>query len=311
MKVLKFFLILCSFTSLSFSNSYSPYSFLRYSESARAAGMAGCFVTMTNDPSAIAFNPATLATVSEKSFSLSFLKHVLDINSGQVVYTKKFNDIGYFGAIANYTNYGSFIKADKNGNQNGTFGSNDLSLGIAYANELDKNLYYGGTLKFIYSNIDKYASSALALDAGLIYQIPEKKINIGLSILNAGTQISSYNGESESLPLDIRLGINNRLKGLPVLVNFSFHHLADRVDNFTDRLLNFSLAAEAYFGPYLQARLGYDNLVRRLSTPSNKREFAGLSAGLGIKTTNFNLDYGMAQIGSSALLHRFSVAFDL
>lgn len=311
MKIFRLLILIAVFVGYANANSYSPYSFLRYSESARSAGLGGCFVTMTDDVSAVTFNPATIATVTDKPISISFLKHVLDINSGQIAYTKNYKDIGYFAASANYTNYGSFVKSDAMGNQIGEFGSNDLSLGLSYANELDKNLYYGGTVKFIYSNIDNYSTSAMAVDAGLIYQIPDKKVNIGLSILNAGVQLSSYNGVSESLPLDVRLGINHRLKGLPMLVNFSFHHLADRADAFFDRFLNFSIAGEAYFGQYLQVRLGYDNLVRRLSTPSNKKEFSGISAGAGIKTKNFNLDYGLAQIGSSALLHRFSVSFDI
>jgi len=290
----------------------SPFYFLRISESARAAGLAGCFVSMPEDPSALVYNPATVSTVKDKNFSATFLKHVLDINSGLVTYVRKFEKYGMFAGAVSYTNYGSFDYADAYGNRNGsTFGANNLAFSLTYSNELDSNLYYGVSAKYIFANIEKANSSALALDAGLFYQIPDKRVNIGLSVLNVGAQISKFGGVSESLPLDVRLGINHRLRGLPLLVNFSFHHLSDKTNNFFDKFLNFSLGGELYIGKYLQARLGYDNNIRRLTSPDNNKQFSGFTAGLGVQLKDFNIDYGAVQIGSTALLHRFSLSLDL
>lgn len=291
--------------------STSPFQYLRYNSSARGAALAGCLVTMTGDPNAVFFNPATIATVEGKRFSVTFLKHVLDINSGNVTYIKDYEDLGTFAGSIVYTNYGSFDASDGMGNITGTFGANDLAFQATYANMLDENLYWGATLKLLYVNIEDDASFGFAVDAGILYLLPDNRTNIGASVLHIGSQIVAYNNNFESIPLDIRIGINHRLEGLPLLMNFSFHHLADQTDAFFDKFQNFAIGGEFYLGESLQVRLGYDNQVRTTTTPSTDRGFAGLSAGVGFNSTNFIIDYGLAQYGASAILHRISVRLEL
>lgn len=141
--------------------------------------------------------------------------------------------------------------------------------------------------------------------------IPDKRTNIGLSILHVGSQVTTLENKKESLPLDIRLGINHRLRGLPLLVNFSLHNLADETESFFDKFLNLSIAGEFYFGEYVRLRLGYDNHIRRLTAPTSDKRLSGFTGGVGIQTDLFNLDYGIAQMGNAALLHRFTLGLEL
>jgi len=288
----------------------TTFNFLRYTGSARSSGLAGAFVSISDDPSALFFNPASVATNSDKNFSATFFKHVLDVNSGSVSYHRKWKGIGNFALSAVYTNYGSFDKTDPNGQIIGTFSANDFSFGITYANILDTNLYYGGTLKILSSNIDNYSSLAFAIDAGLLYLIPEKRTSIGFSILHFGTQLSTFDGTRESLPLDIRIGVSHRLRGLPLLLNFSFYNLADQTSKFFDRFLKFSIGGEFYFGEYVNLRLGYDNNIRKYSSSSKDKKFTGFCGGIGLKFKELNFDYGISQVGASALFHRFSIYYD-
>ena len=181
----------------------SPFNFLRYVSGARASGLAGSFVAMVDDPAAMYYNPASVSTITDKRLSVTFLKHVLDINSGGVSYIHHLEGSeGTLAASVGYTNYGSFDYADKLGNRSGsTFGASDLSFGVTYSSTLDTNFYYGLTLKYIYSGIEEVSTSALAVDAGLIYRLADKRTNLGMSILHAGTQLSKISNTSESLPL--------------------------------------------------------------------------------------------------------------
>lgn len=308
MSVKKFSFLIVFLLSVSnlTANSYS-YGFLRYNSGARAASMAGTFEAINEDAAALFYNPATINTVSQMPFSFTYLKHTLDINSGNISYIKQYEDVGIFSVSAIYSNYGSFNAADRQGNITGTFGANDLAFAVNYGNELDTNLYYGVAVKYIFSNIDKYSSSALAFDIGILYNFADERTSVGASILNAGFQLSSYDGVSESLPLDIRLGINHQLVGLPLLIGFSFHNLADNANNFGEKLLNFSIGGEFNFGKHVNLRLGYDNYTRKYTTPSNEKKLSGFSAGLGIKTKYFNFDYALSQVSSTNLLNRFSI----
>lgn len=296
--------------NIALSQDYS-FMLLRNNMSARAAGLSGSFEAMTDDANALFFNPATIATVSKKNFSATFFKHVLDINSGLVTYIRDFEGIGRLAGSVNFTSYGSFDAADKFGNVTGSFSANDIVFGVTYSNELDSNLYWGATAKFIFVTLEKASSVAFAVDAGMIYRIPEKRLNIGISVLHAGMQFSRFGDINESLPLDVRLGLNHALRGLPLLINVSLHHLADNEDNFFDRFLNFSLGGEFNFGKYLEVRLGYDNSIRQNSAPNFDKKLSGFSGGVGLKFEDFNLDYGIAQVSSYAYFHRFSLAMGL
>lgn len=289
----------------------SPYEFLRYNQSARGAALAGATVSMTGDGSMICYNPAIVSTVGDKMLDVTFLKHVMDINSGNASYIKKFDGIGTFSAGAVFTNYGSFDRSNSEGDINGNFSVNDVCLDVNYGNTLDTNLFYGVGAKFIYIGLDGATSSAAAFDFGLLYSIPKSNTNIGLSVLNAGFQLSKFYNHTEKLPLDVRLGINHRLIGLPLLINFSFHHLADKEDNFFDRLANFSLGGEIYFGEKFNLRLGYDNHIRRNAAPKDDKKLSGISLGAGFKFSKFTIDYSLQQIGLSATLHRIGLSLDI
>jgi hypothetical protein len=290
----------------------TPFSFLRYVASARAAALSGAFMTVTDDPTAVFFNPATISTVESRDVSATFLKHVLDINSGNLNYVYPLEGTGTIAANIGFTSYGSFEYADNLGNRNGsTFGANDLSMGITYSDELDTNFYYGLTLKYIYVGIEEVSTSAVAIDAGLLYKLRDGRTNLGVSILHAGTQLSKISNQSESLPIDLRVGVNHRLRGLPLLFNFAFHHLADNSNSFFDKFKSFSLGGELYFGEVLQVRLGYDNQIRSLTSAEADRGLTGISGGLGLVFDDFNIDYGFSRYGSNANLHRFSVSMNV
>ncbi len=288
-------------------NAQSSFHFLTLNSSARAAALGGAFVSVQEDATAIFINPATLSTVQDSRMSATFLKHVLDINSGLISYNSSSESVGKYAVSAQFTSNGTFQGADKNGIKTSTFSGTELAVSGTYTNAFDSNFYYGATLKFIYSGLEKTSSTALAADVGLLYQIPKSRVNIGFSILNMGAQLSKYGPESESLPVDARLGINHRLRGLPLLLNFSFHHLADATDGFFDRFANFSIGGELTVSKVIDLRLGYDNLVRKSVSLETQRGMSGFAAGVGVKTKNVLIDYGASSLGTPATLHRLSV----
>lgn len=291
----------------------TPYNFIRFNSTARAAALGNAVVSIEEDASLIFFNPALLQSADEKTLSTTFSKHVLDINSGNVVY--KINQFDLDGASLaaqiNFNSYGAFDYIDDEGKLYGNgFSGSDLSFGVTYSNELDSNWYYGVTGKFLYLTLETQSSSAFAVDAGMFYRVNDRT-NIGFSLLHLGTEMSSLNGQAATLPADARLGINHRLKGLPLLINLSFHHLADEVDGFFDRFKNFAIGGELYLSKVINLRAGYDNQIRNFASSDDNKGLSGLSGGLGIKFEDVNFDYGYAEYGASIGLHRFSLALEL
>ncbi len=313
---IKFFLVF----SLTFAlfQAYAPaqqqytYHFLNLNADARSSAMAGNFVAFENDVNTIFYNPAGLATLDGSKASVGFFKHLMDINSGTASYSQKYKDVGYIGAGIRYVNYGSFDKYDEYFNNLGTFGVNDIALSVGYANRYMENLKYGVNVKLIFSSIDEYQSYGAAVDLGAMYTIPDQKMTLGASILNLGTQLKTYNGVRERLPLDVRIGMSKRLDYLPLTFNIGFSNLADEYDKFFERFKNVIVGGEFDLNEYVLLRAGYDNAARQNLETGSSKGIAGFSAGIGIKfKETYRLDYAFNSFGHIGSVHRINLAFDL
>jgi hypothetical protein len=287
----------------------SPFDFIQLGISARSAGLGGAFTSMTQDQTALFFNPGTLATIDSSTISATFMKHVLDISSGMATYTLPIekNSTERISISAVYTTYGSFDRTDEFGSVTGSFSANNVGLMGTYSNELDSILSYGISAKFMYATLDDLSSTALAMDAGILYRIPASRTNIGFSLLNIGTQLSTFEGITDRMPIDVRVGINHRLRGLPLLLNFSLHHLADDADAFFDRIGNFSIGGEFILSKVLDLRIGYDNYVRNATSIQGQRRFSGFAAGVGVRTAYVQVDYGVSALGTAGSIHRLTL----
>jgi hypothetical protein len=308
------FLFLLSLIQVSFisAQSLSTYNFLKLDVDARSSSMAGSFVSMEDDANLIFYNPAGLSTITSKKASVGFFKYLLDINSGNIAYAQKYKDYGYFGIGIRYINYGTFDKYDDDLNNLGTFGANDFALSLGYAYKYEGRFNFGGNLKYIYSKYDEYGSSAIAFDAGALVQLPEYLMSVGASVLNAGTQISSYMGTKEKLPLDLRFGVTKKLEHLPLTVNFGLCRLADDYDKFFDRFKNLIIGGEFNINEYVDLRIGYNNQQRQDLKTGTTIGLAGFSAGLGIKYEDkYHLDYSFNSLGKIGSTHRVNIGFNL
>ena len=301
------------FLSLFSVNSYSQndsYNILRLDVGARASSLGGSFVTNTGDVNALFYNPAALSTIQNTQAYVGFYKYLLDINSGNISYGQRYKDIGYIGASVKYFNYGSFEKFDEQSNSLGTFSANDLAVSVSYSNNFRPNFYYGANLKYIYSQIDDFNSSAVAVDLGLLYVIPSSNWNFGFSLLNLGTQISKYNDTKEDLPLDMRVGVSKKLEHLPLRVHFEFSDLTHTTEDFLDKFKNLSVGGEFDLSDNIDFRIGYDNAQRQDLKTGSSLGIAGFSTGIGVKfLDNYSFDYAFNSMGNVGATHKIDVGF--
>jgi long-subunit fatty acid transport protein len=298
-----------SFVTLAFGQN--TYDFLRIDMSARAAALGGSYVANNDDADVIFHNPAGLKSLEANPISFSFVKHLMDINLASLSYSQEFENLGRFGAAIKYINYGSFDRADEFGNRTGEFSANELALIIGYANELDKNFNYGANAKFIYSGIADRSSTAMAVDLGLHYYIPNSEWNFGFSVLNLGAQLSSYYNTKEDLPLDVAIGVSKRLANLPLRLSLDFHQLNKDRDNFSQRFKAFTVGAEFTLSKVMKLRFGYDNQRRSDFKIGTTAGIAGFNTGLGIKISDYQFDYGYSSLGLVGGLHRIGVSTSL
>ena len=289
----------------------STYNFLKLDGSARAAALAGSFVSNNDDPDVIFYNPAGIGLLKDNPASFSFVKLLLDLNMASLSYSTNIKNIGRIGAGIKYINYGSFTKRDEFGNVLGSYSVQEAAFLAGYSNILDKNFYYGVNAKFIFSQIADRTSSAVALDVGLHYAIPSNLMDIGFAVLNAGTQISSYYTTKEDLPLDIVVGISKRMEHMPVRLSLDFHNLNENQDKIFSRLKYFTVGAEFYLSKVLSLRFGFNNQSRHDLTIGSSAGLAGFNVGLGAKISSYQFDYGFSSMGLIGAIHRITVSTNL
>lgn len=288
------------------------YEFLRLDRSARVAGLGGNSVSIKGDVVGLFQNPASISSETDKSASFSFQKNLMDINAGFIAYGREIKGIGDFGIGFSYINYGTFTRTDVAGNTGGEFTAGDLCLQLGYGREIEQysfgTLRGGVGLKYVFSNIAEFSSSGVAFDAGLLLDIPDEKLQIGLSILNVGRQISTYDGVSENLPLDVRIGATTQLEGLPLILSVGFINLADKTNKATDKLKFFTVGGEFLLSEQVRLRAGYNNKLRNDLSVGGALGLSGISGGLGLEFNQFKFDYAFSSLGVIGIQHQLSVA---
>lgn len=283
------------------------FDFVRNDASARSAAMGGAFVTVLDDPVGLFYNPATIASVDTPQFSVTFFKHLLDINSGSAALATSIEGVGRIGIGVNYTSYGTFERTSRESNVTGEFGAADILFTAGWGTDLGEGFSAGISGSAIFSTIDDVGATALTLGGGLTYVDTVRRIVAGMSILHVGSQLSSYGTETEPLPVDLKVGVSHRLKGLPLLIALTFSQLLDEREEFIERFGSFAIGGEFTISRPLRLRLGYNNRIRQDVPFGTSKGLSGFSGGLGVVISGYRFDYGFNPLDRIGGLHRVSL----
>lgn len=317
------------------------FQFLEQTNSARIAALGGKAAAIyDNDLNVTFFNPSLLNDQMDNHLVMNYVDFFAGINYGYASYARNFNNLGTFSAGIHYMNYGKFVAADETGEKTGTFKAADYSLNISYSRKIDSLFTMGVTLKPIYSNLERYSSFALAVDAGITYHNPEKLFTASLGMSNLGRQISTYyrNGEHEPLPFNIYLGVSQGLRYAP----FKFYIIADHLEKFDltyqtekdkeeevdpfsgeikeknkfdvgfDKVMrHFIIGTEFSLTKNFVLRFGYNYRRRQEMLVDARTGTVGFSWGVGFKISKFHLSYARSAWHLAGSPNYFSLSMNL
>ncbi|HET6569593.1 MAG TPA: type IX secretion system protein PorQ [Rhodothermales bacterium] len=296
------------------SSDLAGFAFLRLDPSARAASMSGSYTAVGgSDVNGLFYNPALLNEDVDHSLSLSYLNHVAGLNAGFVAYARDVEGIGTLGAGIRYLGYGDLRGADDTGAETGTFGASDVALTVGASRAYNAHLRYGANLHAIYSHIDTYSASALAVDLGVVYHLDGPAITLAASINNLGQTLSTYADAGVALPTDIRISVAKQLRHVPLLLSITGYNLNRPGDVPDDaptvgRVMQFVLiGGELRFSDAFQIRFGYNHRRHEALATRSHLDLAGLSLGAGIKVSRLRIDYAYSTWSGAGGLHEFTV----
>lgn len=335
-KVVLFVAFIYSTYCFSQLGGQSTYQFLNLITSPRQAALGGKVLTNVDyDVTQALYNPATINVKMDNQLALNYSSYLGGINYGTAAYAYTWDRrTQTLHAGITYINYGDFDGYDTLGNPTGTFTGSEAALSLGYALQIGfSDFYFGANLKFITSRLEQYNSFGVATDLGLLYIDEDLEFQATLVVRNLGTQITTYAGLKESLPLEVNIGLSQTLENIPLRWHLTFENLQqwpigvsnparattdlegnqtqERVGFFNNVLRHTILGAEFFPDKGFNIRLGYNFRRAEELRIVDQRNFSGLSAGFSVKINKLRFSYTHAKYTAATDANFFGLHIDL
>ena len=170
----------------------SSGTFLKIGVGARAVGLGESFVAVANDPTAIYWNPAGLASIQRAEVSVNHVSWPGDVNYEHLALVIPVRRLG--GSLA-FQLSGLSTEMDET-TESQPFGTgrsfifSDFLAGAAYARRWTDKLLIGGGFKLVHENLGTDVggpkTNAVLVDIGSIYYLGYGSVRIATSLSNFG-----------------------------------------------------------------------------------------------------------------------------
>ncbi len=304
------------------------YNFLNLGFSPRISALGGINVSSIGfTPDIVHFNPAFLTHIHSKAVQLSYVNYYAGINYGNASYISSGSAKSAFATGITFLNYGTFTGADASGNITGEFRASEYSFAFSWARPVYKGISGGISVKPVLSHLEEYTSFGIVFDLGAAYLSSDSLFTAGLTIRNAGIQITDYAGrEKASPPFEIVAGATLKLAHAPFRFSATAIHLEtwDLVQRYSNESVEELINSE--FGENILRHLvfgvefipsdkfylasGFNYLRRSELAASIRPATVGFSWGAGFRLPWFDLEYGRSLYHISGPLNNFSVTFN-
>lgn len=284
--------------SIAQSNSgRTAADFLTIDVGARAAAMGGAYTALSEGAVSAYWNPAGLARIESGDIILNHFEWLQDVSLEYGAASFRVSDRLVMSASISYLNYGNIDRYDNSGSMlSDEITAYDWAGAISAGISLTDELSFGLTGKYVNQNLDDIKGSALAMDAGLRYEMAN--VTLAGFVGNFGSNMK-FDEVYERLPAMGRLGVAVRPFGS------SFTTSVDLVKEFDgDMALKHGLEY-GFMGQYF-IRSGYNYNMN-----DEEKSLSGFAFGLGIYLNQAIIDYAYTPSDSYTKddIHRFSLSW--
>ncbi len=287
-------------------------AFLKIEGGSRPAGLGGAFAGLANDINTIFWNPAGLTAVQDRELTAMQHFSFADINNNTIGYAQRAGQLVWGASFL-----GSFTEIERRQgpteDPDSTATVGGFATGVSLAYPLGTAISVGGTAKMISQQLDIQNVYGVAADVGVILNLLENHLGIGIAVQNAGILDGG-----ENLPIALRAGLAYRTWKEPVameaeaeapimLPQDTWTLVADAHLPLIDANPSFHVGVERWFYDSIAARVGY-----RISLNENPSD--GLALGIGVRRSgedmlanvDFQFDYAFVPDPNLGNAHRVS-----
>jgi len=306
----------------------TSFQFLSVISDARAAAMAEAMTSLQIGSSALFFNPAGMANMTNfVDLTASTNQWIADIthNTFSLALSPARGKYGVFGFSLQSVDYGEFYgtRVDKTTDlgyvDTDIFELTSLAVGVGYAKQLTDRFSVGGQVRWvrqdlgesvipeISTELDTSAVTVsndltpLAFDFGTQFWTGFKSLVFGMSVRNFSKEIK-YVEEGFQLPLVFNLGISMNLMDFMEATPLN-------------QSLYFSIDASHFRSHPEQIKFGFDyQVLNALSLRSGyitNNDESGFSFGIGVSYFGLTFDYSYTPFGVFDKVQRMTARFTM
>ena len=303
--------------------------FLSIGVGPRANAMGGAFSAVANDASAIYWNPAGIASITERQAIVTYTKLFVDINVDFGGFVLPAGNLGTFGLSFTALNSGNMevTTEDYPEGTGQTFSAASYCVAFSYARYLTEEFAFGFSVKYIQETIFNSSATGIGFDVGTNFVTPFYGIKFASCITNYGTKMQMtgddllirhdpdetragnnaavdayYSTDYFDLPLKLQIGISKDFK----IMNDQRLTLAVDATHPNDNKQSVNVGGElAFFNNLIEFRGGYKSLFL-----DDTQEGLTLGVGLNYAAKNalaIEFDYSFQKYKYLDNVHSFGL----
>jgi len=289
----------------------STAQFLKIGVGGRASALADAFIAISDDASALYWNPAGLVQFKDNQVLFSHNAWVVDINHDFLGAVYHLDEVNTFGVSLTSlsmddmpvtTEFAPFGTGEY-------FGFSDIAIGVSYARKMTDQFSFGGTIKYIEESLDKLKMRGVMIDLGTYYKTGLGSTRFAVTVSNFGAELApdgevvlvgsrkKSNWQSFAPPTIFRIGFalepyqNDEHR---VTTSIQLNHPNDNSENLV-------LGAEYAWKELFIIRGGY-----KFNVDEQNYSF-GAGLHVPISFTEITIDYAFANFSRLGSAHRFSI----
>lgn len=293
----------------------STAQFLKIGVGGRATALGDAFVAISDDASALYWNPAGLTQFTDNQVMFSYNQWIVDI------------DHNFFGAVFHLDETNTFgvsltsltmadMKVTTEFAPSGTgeyFGFKDIGIAVSYSRKMTDQFSFGGTVKYIEETLDKLKMRGVMIDLGTYYWTGLGSTRFAVAVTNFGNNLAP---DGEVILVGQRIKSDWQAFAPPTMfrIGFAFEPYQTDMHKITtsiqlnhpnDNSENVSTGFEYTWNKMFFLRGGY-----KINVEEQNYSF-GAGVNVPINIAQFTLDYAFANFTRLGSAHRFSLILGL
>ena len=303
--------------------------FLKVGVGTRAVGMGEAFTAVSDDGSALYYNPAGLIQLKNPEAVFSYIDYPAGLKfvfAGCIMPMPQISGVMGIQVTSLYTDDMVETTPEMPYGTGRSFDASDLAIGISYCQRLTDKFSVGATVKYLNERLADASASGWSADVGTFYTTGWKRINIGMIIQNFGPDMD-FERSPFPLPINFKFGISMIVlerDQYKLLLAGEFVHPNDNVELYqigaelnVMRMISFRLGKRVNawerdsWDEYQENRKKDPFVEYPVIDEEGMVTLDGVSFGIGVQVpeAGVNVDYAWAGLCTLGGVHRFTLSY--